>query len=237
VHVDPGDQSVHEGNSGTTPVTFHVSLDKAATDTTTVTCSTADGTATAASGDYQSKTATVTFAAGQKGPTDISFLINGDTTPEQDETFFVDCSVSGPATMDPGAVQKTITIQNDDGPVPPGPKVHVDPGDQSVKEGNSGTTAVTYNISLDSPATGTTVVSYSTADGTATAASGDYQAKTGSVTFTAGQKGPIAITVLINGDTTVEPDETFYLHFGVSGPASIDPPQTSKTITIQNDDK
>ena len=46
------------------------------------------------------------------------------------------------------------------------------------------------------------------ADGTATAGSGDYQPASGTLTFSPGVLTQ-TITVLVNGDTTFENDETF----------------------------
>jgi len=42
-------------------------------------------------------------------------------------------------------------------------------------------------------------------------ADGDYQSASGTLTFTAGQTSQ-TVTVLVNGDTTVELDETFSVH-------------------------
>ncbi len=53
-------------------------------------------------------------------------------------------------------------------------------------------------------------VNYATANGTATAGS-DYVAQTGNLTFTAGQTSK-TIAVVVNGDTTVEPNETFVVN-------------------------
>jgi hypothetical protein len=54
-------------------------------------------------------------------------------------------------------------------------------------------------------------VNYATADGTATVADGDYQAKSGTLTFAAGQQSQ-TVTVLVNGDVKVEDNETFLVN-------------------------
>jgi hypothetical protein len=54
-------------------------------------------------------------------------------------------------------------------------------------------------------------VNYATADGTATVADGDYQAKSGTLTFAAGQQSQ-TVTVLVHGDVKVEDNETFLVN-------------------------
>jgi uncharacterized protein YndB with AHSA1/START domain len=81
--------------------------------------------------------------------------------------------------------------------------------DVAALEGNSGQTPFVFTVSLSSAATQSVVVGFSTQDGTATAPS-DYTATSGSVTFDVGQSTKL-VTVLVNGDSTVEDDETFTL--------------------------
>jgi probable HAF family extracellular repeat protein len=80
-------------------------------------------------------------------------------------------------------------------------------GDVSVTEGNSGTRAAIFTVSLSAASGETVTVAYATADGTATAGS-DYQAKSSTLTFTPGETSK-TITVLVNGDRLPEPNETF----------------------------
>ena len=63
--------------------------------------------------------------------------------------------------------------------------------------------------------------------------SSDYVAKSGTVTFAAGTT-TATITVTINGDTTVEPNETFLVN--LSAPSNATLARTSATVTILNDD-
>jgi hypothetical protein len=76
----------------------------------------------------------------------------------------------------------------------------------SLAEGNSSTTNLTFTVSLSTASGQTVSVNYTTADNTAQAGS-DYQAANGVVTFAAGETSK-QITVLVNGDTEVEPNET-----------------------------
>jgi len=81
--------------------------------------------------------------------------------------------------------------------------------DVSLAEGNAGTTNFVFTVTISATANAT--VNFATADGTATAGS-DYVATSGTVTFTSG--GPLTqtVTVQVNGDTTVEPNETFFVN-------------------------
>jgi hypothetical protein len=91
---------------------------------------------------------------------------------------------------------------------PPPPKVAI--GDVTVLEGNSGTTAFVFTVSLSAPSSQAVSVNFATADGTATAGS-DNQATSGTLTIPAGQTSG-TITVLVNGDRLAEPNETFFVN-------------------------
>ncbi|HYE63971.1 MAG TPA: Calx-beta domain-containing protein, partial [Pyrinomonadaceae bacterium] len=71
-----------------------------------------------------------------------------------------------------------------------------------------------------------------TADGTAAAGS-DYEAASGTLTFAPGETSK-GITVVVNGDTAVEPDETFTVNLSDPTNATISDAQGTGTIT--NDD-
>ena len=103
-----------------------------------------------------------------------------------------------------------------------------------MTEGNSGTVNAVFDVSL-SPASAVTVqVDYTTVDGTATVAGNDYQPTSGTLIFNPGD-GPKQITVLVSGDTLVEPDETFTVHLSnATNGAGIGTPDG--TGTIENDD-
>ena len=107
-------------------------------------------------------------------------------------------------------------------------------GDASVTEGNSGATAATFTVSLSYGAPETVTVGWTTADGTASAP-GDYAAGGGTVTFPANSTSQ-QLTVQVNGDMTVESDETFVVTLaGVTGNATIADGQA--TGIIRNDDQ
>ncbi len=105
--------------------------------------------------------------------------------------------------------------------------------DVTLNEGNSGTTAFTFTVTLSSPSTETVTVGYGTADGTALQSS-DYQSASGTLTFAPGVTSQ-TITVSANGDTTVESNETFYVNLtSASSNATIADGQG--LATILNDD-
>lgn len=105
-------------------------------------------------------------------------------------------------------------------------------GDIRLAEGDSGTTAFLFEVSLSPASTQVTTVQYTTANGTATAGS-DYTATSGTLTFEAGQTSQ-SITVNVSGDTTQEADETFYVNLSTPSGASLADAQGLGTIN--NDD-
>ncbi|KFA25900.1 putative Ig domain-containing protein [Xanthomonas vasicola] len=218
------DVSVNEGDAGTTNATFSVSLSApAGADGVSFDIATADGTATAGADYVASSLTGQTIPAGSSSAT-FTVLVNGDTLAEPNETFFVNVSNVTGATVSDG--QGLGTIINDDAQ----PALSID--DVSVNEGNSGTTTATFTVSLSAASGQTVTVNYGTADGTATAGS-DYVARSGTLSFAPGVTTQnVAITV--NGDTAVEPNETFSV--GLSGVSNATIARATGTGTILNDD-
>jgi len=216
------DVSVTEGNTGTTNATFTVTLSGASALPATVAYATANGTATAGS-DYLSTSGTLTFAPGVTTQTVVVPVV-GDTLNEANETFFVNLSGAGNATI--ADSQGVGTVVNDD----PVPSLGIN--DVSVTEGNTGTLNAVFTVTL-SPTSGQTVtVPYSTANGTATAGS-DYNSASGTLTFAAGSTSQ-TVTVVIRGDTTPEADETYFVNLGTPTNATIAKSQGLGTI-LNND--
>jgi uncharacterized repeat protein (TIGR01451 family) len=198
------DVSLNEGNAGTTSFTFTVSLSApAGPGGVTFDIATADGTATAPS-DYTAKSLTAQTIPAGSSTYSFTVLVNGDTTPEINETFLVNVANVTGATVTDGQGQGTIV--NDDA----APNLTVN--DVSLNEGNAGTTTFTFTVSLSAPApAGGVTFDIATADGTATAGT-DYTAKSlTSQTIPAGSS-TYTFDVLVNGDTTPETDETFFVN-------------------------
>jgi hypothetical protein len=76
-------------------------------------------------------------------------------------------------------------------------------------------------------------VTWATANGTATTRNKDYVAASGTVTFAPGVTAQ-PVTVQVNSDTAVEPDETFYVNLSNSSGATL--ADTQGAGTIVNDD-
>jgi hypothetical protein len=93
-------------------------------------------------------------------------------------------------------------------PAPPNLTIN----DVSVAEGNSGTTTATFTVSLSAPAPSTDITfDIATQDNTATVADNDYVANSlTSRTITTGNS-TFTFDVTVNGDSNIEPDETFFV--------------------------
>ena len=83
--------------------------------------------------------------------------------------------------------------------------------DTAVKEGDSGSTALVFALSLTQPAPDGVHVRVVTSDGSAKVADGDYDALDQVVEFPVGATSQ-TVTVTVHGDSTVEPDEDFAIH-------------------------
>ncbi|MCW5580305.1 MAG: lamin tail domain-containing protein [Luteimonas sp.] len=105
--------------------------------------------------------------------------------------------------------------------------------DTSAAEGDDGTTPFFFTISLSQPAgEGGASVDYATVDGTATAGE-DYVAASGTATIAEGATS-VTISIDVIGDTTTEPDETFFVNLG--NPVGVEIADAQGVGTIVNDD-
>jgi Calx-beta domain len=82
--------------------------------------------------------------------------------------------------------------------------------DVTKREGRKGTTLFTFTVTLSAAYDQAVTMSYRTVDGTATTSDSDYIAKTGTLTFAAGETTK-TITIEVKGDSKREADEIFYL--------------------------
>jgi len=225
------DVSIAEGNAGKKNATFTLSLSAASGIAVSVTYATNDGTAveaglaSAGQDDYDAASAVAVIPVGQTS-VKITVPINGDTVTEGNETFQVVLSVPNNATIADGSGQCTIT--NDDAL----PTISI--SDVSLPEGDAGTKAFTFTLTL-SAASGTAVsVDYSTADGTALKGF-DYNQTSGTVMFAAGQT-TATLDVLVIGETAVEghKNETFFVN--LTNPAGATVSDAQGLGTILDDD-
>ncbi len=104
--------------------------------------------------------------------------------------------------------------------------------DLAVVEGNTGTTAAVFTVTLSAPSTDTVTVMFQTADGTALAGS-DYTAAGGMLTFAPGTTTQTA-TVSVTGDTTSEDNETFFVR--LTSPTNATIADSEAVGTILDDD-
>lgn len=218
------------------PVMFVVTLTNPVDTATSVTVTTANGTANQP-GDYTKLNGvTVNFAAGITSQ-DVMVTTIDDATLESDETFTVTLgglNNGGRSTVTIDNANKTGTgtiIDND------GATLLID--DITMME-NAGT--FTFTVTLVGDVEDGFAVSFKTVDNTATTADSDYNSNTGTLNFAGTDGETKTVTVTINNDNQVEADETFFLQlFNVvpvnnkvaAGSINV----TDKGVgTIQNDD-
>jgi hypothetical protein len=208
--------TVSEGDAGTTQVTFTLTASGLGIlgGSASIGYATADGTATAP-GDYAAAdgTATASSLLSDTATTTVTVDVNGDTTPERDETFSL--------VLDDGTTG-TATIFNDDLP-------HLRVSDPSVSEHDG---SAVFTVSLDGA--GNVSVHYATAGASATAGQ-DYAPVSGTLSFS---RSDVAKTVAVPivDDSTHEDIESFALNLssptGVAGGSN----DLSGTATIADDD-
>ena len=177
----------------------------------------------AAFGDYDSAAGSLTFAPGETSKT-VTVKVNGDLLDEPDETFFVNASNPVNATIADG--QGLGTIQDDDAE----PALSID--DVVVTEGDAGQKTASFTVSLSTASGKTVTTAFATSSGTATQGV-DFDSAGGTLTFDPGQTTK-TIAVSINGDTDVEPDETY--NVDLSSPTNASVTDGHGVGTIANDD-
>ena len=180
-----------------------VRLSSASTETVTVQYSTADGTALSVS-DYTATSGTLEFQPGDLVKT-FQVTVNPDAIVEPDEQFVINLANVVNASLSDGGA--TVTIVDDDNTEPLLPTISI--SNASVSEADSGTTAMTFTVSLSSAAMKDVTLEFATTQGTALAPD-DYADVSGSLTIPAGQTER-EITVLVAGDLLDEGNESFQI--------------------------
>jgi hypothetical protein len=135
---------------------------------------------------------------------------------------FPELVVSEFRIQESGYAYGVVGVAHNDGiwalpPPPPPPSITI--SDVTLTEGNIGTRAANFTVSLSAASGQSVSVAYATADGTATAGS-DYQAASGTLTIPAGQTTG-TITVLVKGDRLAEADEAFFVNLSSATNATI----------------
>jgi uncharacterized repeat protein (TIGR01451 family) len=185
---------------------------------------TSDNTATAVA-DYATASGTLMFAPGDASET-FDVTIAADSLDELDELVNLTLSDPDAAVLAaPSTAQLTITDDDD------APEISIE--DVSLNEGDAGTTAFTFDVTLSAASSFTVTVDYATANGTADAGP-DYTAiGTTTLTFDPGVTVQ-TVTVDVAGETIVEPDETFFVNLTGATNATVEDEQGLGTI--QNDE-
>jgi uncharacterized repeat protein (TIGR01451 family) len=170
--------------------------------------------------------------------TAISSTISGLSIPNG-ATFFIRWNDVDATGADDGLAidDLSVTPHGAAATPTPTPTPSLSINDVTQAEGNAGTTNFNFTVSLSSPAqTGGVNFTVNTADGTTNPATAgaDYVAIVGGAGSIPEGSSSTQVTVTVNGDTTVEPNETFFVNIsGVTG-AGVTDGQGLGTIT--NDD-
>ena len=214
--------------SGTVTITFTLAHPPAGD--VIVTVNTPTGSATLNT-DYRLSPTQVTLNAGNLEDT-ITVTATPDSVSDNNETIMLSYSVSGGITAPPAT---TLTIIE-----APTVMVAVSPAGGSVAEGtgsgNGGVITLTFSLS-SAPLvlTNNVIVDVNTTTGTAVLA--DYSLSSMSVTLDNNNNFTDTITVSVEPDTIVEPDETIELSYDVSrSTANVTGPDSGTNLTITNDD-
>lgn len=145
-------------------------------------------------------------------------------------TFWIRWNDSDASGADDGLAVDDFSLTPNGGP--PLPTLNVN--DVTLAEGNAGTTSFIFTVSLTAPAgPGGVTFDIATANNTATAPSDFTAVSLTGQTIPAGSS-TYAFTVLVNGDTTTEANETFFVNVtNVTGASAGD---AQGLGTINNDD-
>lgn len=183
----------------------------------------------------------VSFAAGAyasgSSTTTVAVIITDDAIVEGNETAVFGLAIAqniGNRASIGGTTSHTLTITDDDTAT-----VTLAAASADKNEGTGGTTtAFTFSVTLDAEVAGGFTLPFTTNDGTATVANSDYVDNDGSLAFTGTPGETRTITVLVNHDSTWEPDETFTVALGTATgtTGTINIAGSPATGTIRNDD-
>ncbi len=208
--VSTSGATVVEGTGTTNPrVAFTVELIGAVEGGFSLAVATSDGTASAAGGDYVAATDSLAFEGVTRETHTVEIEITADNMLEPDETFLVSLGAisgipgSAAARIETVGTPLEFTILDDD-------EAAISFFPVSLPEGTgSEPTVFAFQVVLSNPVQGGLTIQYTTNDGTATLAGGDYVDNDGLLEFagTGGEQHPI--NVLVNADSAVERDETF----------------------------
>jgi len=192
------DVAAGEGDGGTTPFQFTVSLSGAVSTTVTVGYVTMDGTAIAGE-DYAATAGTLTFDPGETS-LPVVVQVTGDGIYENDEVFFL--RIQNPVNATISDAFGDATIVNDEPPV----EISID--DVSGVEGTTGTGDFVFTVSLSGPSSLVTSVSIASTGASASPGIDFASAAPSEMVFAPGEVSR-AFVVTCVCDPDYEIDETF----------------------------
>ncbi|WP_255902152.1 Calx-beta domain-containing protein [Paradesertivirga mongoliensis] len=225
--------STNGSETGPVPGTFTFSLpDGVTADAATVIYTGLTGTAIGI--DYTGAgTSSVTIPIGENSFT-LTLPVINDALAENTETIILTTgSVDSPYGITVANSPQSLDIADND-------NATLSISGASIAETNSGTTTLSFTVTLDKDTGAPFTVDYVTANGTATVSDNDYVAASGSLTFN-GTAGSQPIVITVKGDQKVELDENFTvtlsnLSSNFDNRLSIPVAGSTATGTINNDD-
>lgn len=220
------DASILEGNSGSSPLQFEVTLSPASSSLVSVEYGTLNGTALSGS-DYTSAGGVLTFQPGQTSQM-VQVDVLGDVIDEGlSEAFAV--LLSNPVNAGLADEEAAGTITDDD-------SARLTQGvGPEVLEGDSGFTPAVFTVTLSTPAAFVVAVDYGVSSGfgsTGAVAGQDFVPITGTLTFQPGEAAQ-AFTVQVIGDALEESDEIFW---SLISNANVPIDANGSSAVILNDD-
>lgn len=201
-YLTVSDAAVVQPTTGTGTEAFNVSLALPATQPVYVRYSTSDSSAVAGI-DYTAAHGTLLFTPGQTKKT-VNVTVASTTASSADKAFYLYVQVtSGPAIANRAQGVGYLLDPN------PTAMVEV-AGPAAVIKGDSGTINAVFTVELSAAQAQQVQVDYSTSDGAATVAGGDYQQAFGTLVFAPGQTSQ-TVSVVVNSNTLPRPTSYFYL--------------------------
>ena len=201
--------AINETSNSFPTIDYTVTLSEPSSNTVRVDYRTIGGTAGAEGDDFDTRSGTITFQPGQTTAV-ISVQVRGsnDLLDETDENVIVELSSPTQAVLAGGqpVLRTTGYILDDDGA---GPNIGLFVSDPVVLEGTGGQSFAVFEITLSQPADTSLTFNYQTRDGTAVAGT-DYAARSGTITFLAGQQ-TTSVIVPVFSDGASERAELFSL--------------------------
>lgn len=192
-----------------------------------VSYATADGAATAGS-DYTAVSGTLNWGAGDAAAKSITVPILNDSVVEGSETFKVNLTSAVGATL---GINKSVTVTITDTDNAAG-MLQFSAPDYTVKENGA---SITLSVSRSGGNAGAVSVQYATGNGSASAGQ-DYTAKTGTLSWAAGDGVAKPISIAIINDTAAEGTEGFTVTLASPTGGAVLGAANSATVSIIDDE-